>query len=148
MGNTEFRAFFWNGVKSEFNILRSNKTKLCISTSKLWIQYNTYVFNYFFFKSSSQMSQDLSFTVITKRILREKICSEKVCSHFLGIRFRNFRRILKIGWRSYDWLLDSQIKFHGKSIHGYFFDFALTYAISTPLKSIFGQFFIRTFLRS
>ena len=53
-------SIFWNGVKSEFNILRSNKTKLCISTSKLWIQYNTYVFNYFFFKSSSQMSQDHS----------------------------------------------------------------------------------------
>ena len=25
-------------------------------------------------------------------------------------------------------------------IHGYFFDFASTYAISTPLKSIFEQF--------
>ena len=103
MGNTEFRAFFWNGVKSEFNILRSNKTKLCISTSKLWIQYNTYVFNYFFFKSSSQMSQDLSFTVITKRILREKICSEKVCSHFLGIRFRNFLRIFENAWKQPIW---------------------------------------------
>lgn len=58
MGNTEFRAFFWTEVKSEFNILRSNKTKLFISTSKLCIQRTSYVFDNFFLKQSSQMSRD------------------------------------------------------------------------------------------